>query len=134
MSMNLIRRIISKPKESLESVIEKVLRRLQQEKEEEKVYCYVFVRKDIPIWAQIVQVGHACLGAGEFFHDKFAQENSTLIVLSVENQNELDFAQRVAAEQGIRSFLFYEQNQESLGENNVPSFTALCTEPLWGEG
>lgn len=113
--------------------VDRILRQHKQEEINEKVYCYVFVRKDIPIWAQIVQVGHACIGAGEMFHGGFPRENVTLILLAVEDRNELDYAHRTAGCNGIRSFMFFETNQESLGGKICPDFTAMCTEPLDGE-
>ena len=113
--------------------VHEAFKALIRDQEEEKSYVYVFVRKDIPIWAQIVQVGHVCLEAGRFFHDEFPFRAVNLILLKVESQTDLSYAEKVAANAGARTVKFFEGEEESLGNTSIPSFTALCTEPLDGE-
>jgi len=97
---------------------------------------YVFVRKDIPIFAQAVQVGHACLEAGRLFHDDFSRHTSHLVLLRVKDEWELEKVMKVCSAEDARYHCFFEPDRDSLGGED-PSFTALCTEPLlkkdWAE-
>lgn len=116
----------------IEKVVRKVIEEFFEKRDKEKYYIYVFVRKDIPIWAQVVQVGHACFEAGRIFHDDVI-EIPNLVLLKVEDEHHLRYAETLAAQIGVRSFSFYEPEESSLGPDNRPSFTALCTEPILGE-
>lgn len=49
-------------------------------------YVYCFVRTDIPIADQIVQVGHACIEAGKRFQHP---DNTHLVLLNMPNQDKL---------------------------------------------
>lgn len=72
---------------------------------------------------QIVQVGHACLEAGNRF--KQPDEPSHLVLLRVPSEQKLYDAGAQIELAGIRYQTFYEPDN-SLGH------TALCTEPISG--
>ena len=105
----------------------------ERDKDDDKWTVYVFVRKDIPIWAQVVQVGHVCFEAGRLFHDDIFK-TPTLILLKVKDEHDLRWVQSTCGFQEVRTCIFYEPEEKSLGDENVPSFTALCTEPVLGDG
>ena len=82
------------------------------------------VRTDIPIANQIVQVGHACLEAGNKF--KQPQRPCHLVLLAVSSEQKLcDTAAHIALA-GIQYKIFYEPD-DNMG------YTALCTEPILGD-
>jgi len=83
-------------------------------------YSYVFVRKDISVPDQMVQVGHVCMEAGK----KFRQPKGThLILLEVEDSVGLGIVVMLCGMMRIRYFLFYEPDEDM-------KYTALCTEPV----
>jgi hypothetical protein len=80
------------------------------------------VRKDIPLAAQIVQTGHACLEAGEKFsqpHDK----PGFLIVLAVPSEESLIDAVEQINQRGIQTVVFFEPD-------NQLGYSAACTQPV----
>ena len=81
----------------------------------------MLVRTDIPLADQIVQVGHACLQAG----DRFVQpkEPCHLVLLAVPSEAGLCAAVARAKAAGVRCEAFYEPDDEM-------GYTAACTEPL----
>ena len=85
----------------------------------------MLVRRDLPLAAQIVQVGHACLEAGR----RFVQATAApchLVVLEVPHRAALlDAADRLDAA-GLPYVLFWEPD-DALG------FTALATRPVTTE-
>ena len=100
------------------------------EKEPDVHVVYVFVRKDIPIFAQAVQVAHACLEAGYRFADRMpTQEPIHLILLKVDDEHGLMWANRRANAAGAQTSLFFEPDPESLG-GKKGSYTSFATEPL----
>jgi hypothetical protein len=86
-------------------------------------YAYVFVRTDIPIASQLVQVGHACLEAG----NRFAQPQGPchLVLFGVASEARLLEAAAWLNAAGIRSITFFEPD-------DAPGYTAICTEPVAG--
>jgi hypothetical protein len=91
----------------------------------EILHTYVFVRTDMPVASQAVQVGHACLEAGAQFGRSAADAH--LVLLGVPSEAALRDALARLDVEGISYALFFEPD-EGLG------FTAACTEPLAGEG
>ena len=85
----------------------------------------MFVRKDIPMAAQVVQTGHACLEAGSRFPQP-GKDTSYLVVLAVQNERKLMEAVAEAKYHGVRSVVFFEPD-------NKLGHTASCTEPVQGE-
>jgi hypothetical protein len=80
------------------------------------------VRKDIPLSAQVVQVGHACLEAGR----KFPQPSdgpSILVVLAVSSEDALVRAVERVNRRGVQTVVFCESD-------NSFGYTAACTEPV----
>ena len=88
----------------------------------ETPYTYTFIRKDIPLVQQSVQIGHAALEAG--FKFEKPKETSYLIVLEVEDQTELRNAAHVLCERDIDFHMFYEPD-------NQMGFSAICTRPIY---
>ena len=83
-------------------------------------YIYTFVRQDLSPEQRIVQIGHACYEAGKKFQDDLGVSN--LVLLSVENEDELtDIAFKLDM-RGIGYYMFY--------ENDINSYTAICTVPV----
>ena len=81
------------------------------------MYNYVFIRKDIPIADQIVQVGHVCLEAGS----KFGPANSpSLVLLEVRDSQHLQEVKEYLDSKLIDFVVFYEPD-DNMGE------TAICT-------
>lgn len=81
------------------------------------------VRADIPIAAQIVQVGHACLEARKCFSQ--SETPCNLVVLSVPSERHLHAAVAWIESAGVRSAVFYEPD-------NDMGYTAACTEHISG--
>jgi hypothetical protein len=90
--------------------------------ERTSLYTYVFVRQDIPLAAQIVQVGHACLSGGSLFRPP-PDDPPALVVLSVPSEGGLLRAVERLEWHGIRSAVFHEIDEP-------PGATAACTEPV----
>ena len=84
-------------------------------------YVYAFVRKDISIVHQMVQIGHACYEAGMLY----GQNDTNLILLELENEAEIREWANVLNYNEIKHVLFYEPD-EPIGYN------AICTEPISG--
>lgn len=90
----------------------------------EAAYTYVFVRTDIPVADQLVQVGHACLEAGSRFNQPGVFSN--LVLFGVSSQARLRDAAAWVEAVGIRCFAFFEPD-DAMG------YTAVCTEPVVGD-
>jgi hypothetical protein len=87
-------------------------------------YVYVFVRTDIPLADQSVQVAHVCLEAGNRFSQP--ENPSHLVLLAVSSQARLlDTASKIDLT-GHPYVIFFEPDHD-LG------FTAICTGPLAGK-
>jgi hypothetical protein len=87
------------------------------------LHTYVFVRADLPLADQVVQVGHACLEAGRRF-----EQPPTLghvVVLSVPSQRELLSATARVRMAGIRCLVFSDPDLSILRQE-----TAACSEPV----
>lgn len=82
---------------------------------------YVFVRTDLPLADQLVQVGHACHEAGSRFER--TAEPCHLVALAVRDADAL--LQAVEAT-GVRFAVFWEPD-DAMG------YTAACSEPLYGD-
>jgi hypothetical protein len=82
------------------------------------LYNYVFVRKDIPIADQLVQVGHACLKAGYTFPCPTGEP--FMVLLGLKDSQELEDTKEYLKAYEIEFVTFYEPD-ENMGE------TAICT-------
>ena len=89
----------------------------------ENEYIYVFVRKDIPIADQIVQVGHVCYESGLRFN---AKENTFMVLCQVNSEEELCTTMYRLIEMGVEMHQFIEPDND-LG------LTALCSQPVSGK-
>jgi peptidyl-tRNA hydrolase len=86
----------------------------------------VFIRKDLPIEQIIVQTAHAALESGiHLKHDK-ENEPSSLIVLQVKNQKELEKAYEKLKDSGIELIKFFEPDWDY-------GFTSFASEPVTQE-
>ena len=71
----------------------------------------------------MVQSNHAALEAGIFLGDKSQDEPSSLIVISVKNQYQLERVLKDLTDKGIKHIPFYEPDWDY-------GLTAIGTEPL----
>lgn len=85
-------------------------------------YCYVFIRTDIPVSDQIVQVGHVCLDAGKKFNPP---EHTHMVVCKVSNFMELEKVHHLCQQNNIATEKFYEPD-DGMGH------TGICTQPIYG--
>jgi hypothetical protein len=83
-------------------------------------YTYCFIRKDIPIHAQIIQTAHACLQS-----EKPKTVNS-IILFEVKNEEHLIKTNEYLKGRGIKTYIFFEPDYDT-------GYTAIATEPLHGE-
>jgi len=88
-----------------------------------KPYTYTFIRKDISLEQQLVQLAHATLEAGFRFEKPI--ETSFLILLEVQDQDELIVASKILEDSDIDFHMFYEPD-------NDMKFSAICTRPVYG--
>lgn len=87
-------------------------------------YTYVFVRRDIPLHAQLVQSAHAALELGlQLSPDKKPDKTSFLILLNADNQSHLNEIARYLDDHDIEFHKFFEPDYDM-------GYTAICTEPL----
>jgi len=82
----------------------------------------VFIRKDLPIVQQLVQVGHVCYEAGNKFN---ASDNTHLVLFQINSEKELLNIEEKLLLKGILTHKFFEPD-------NDYGFTSLCTEPISG--
>lgn len=82
----------------------------------------MFIRTDIPIADQMVQVGHVCYEAGLKFN---ANPHTYLVLCSVHNEKELLAVEESLGCHNIESHKFYEPDDDM-------GYTALCSEPING--
>lgn len=74
----------------------------------EKYTLYIFVRKDISLAQQMVQLGHAAAEAGKHFYDDAEHGIASLVALAVEDKAGLHRAERILNARGLRTVLFHE--------------------------
>lgn len=90
-------------------------------------YTYVFVRKDIPIHAQLVQPAHACLELGfRLEEEKKPKETSYLILLQTDSEKSLLRIAEYLEKKGIKFHMLYEPDYNM-------GYTSLCCEPVYDE-
>lgn len=82
----------------------------------------MFIRTDIPIPNQIVQVGHVCYEAGLKFN---AKDNTYLVLFQSESEDELKEIESWLNFNEIDTHVFFEP------DNNM-GYSALCTQPVSG--
>jgi hypothetical protein len=86
-------------------------------------YCYIIVRKDIPLCDQMVQSNHASLEAGRNFSHP---PGTHICLLQIKNEKQLLNLDDKLARKGINKTIFYEPDWK------FPGFTAIATEALYG--
>lgn len=82
---------------------------------------YVFVRTDMPLANQLVQVGHTCLEAGARFEQ--LGKPCSIVLLAITCEVHLMRAVETIEQQSVRMFTFHEPDFP-------PGCTAACTEPV----
>jgi hypothetical protein len=80
-------------------------------------YTYCFVRKDIPIAAQIVQTAHACL------QKEMPKDINSIVLFEVKNEDHLIKVHEYLMDRGIDSYMFFEPDYDM-------GYTAIATEPI----
>ncbi len=87
-----------------------------------KSYCYSFIRTDIPLADQGVQLAHATLEAGKYFSHP---DGVHLVVLAVKNKKKLlKVAEKLT---GKVQFRMFHESDDDMHE------TAIATEAVYGE-
>jgi hypothetical protein len=88
-------------------------------------YIYCFIRKDLPVVHQLIQVGHACHEAGKWFEEPNPKmeldEPANMVLFEVENEEELIKASNWLYFWEIEYIEFKESDM-----NN--EFTSICTQ------
>lgn len=84
------------------------------------MYIYVFVRTDIPVADQMVQVGHVCYEAGLKFQ---AQDDTYLVLCQVASQEDLLEVEMRLNDSGVETHKFFEPDDDM-------EYTTLCTQPI----
>ena len=79
---------------------------LENAVETDKAYVYVFIRTDISLAQQAVQVAHAAWHAGTAFGNN--EEIPSVVLLSVANREELEDAAARLQRYGIDHYMFFE--------------------------
>lgn len=83
-------------------------------------YTYCFIRKDIPIHAQIIQTAHACL------QSEAPKEVNSIVLFEVKNEDHLIKVNEYLKNRGIKTYMFFEPDFDM-------GYTSIATEPLSGE-
>lgn len=78
-------------------------------------YFYVIVRRDLPPVQIAVQAAHAAREAGRAFQD--SDETTCLVMLTVDNEEELQQAAARIGDRGIDHKLFYEPDFGPMGHS-----------------
>jgi hypothetical protein len=82
-------------------------------------YIYCFIRKDLPIVHQIIQLAHAAHLAGN--GEDALEEAPNLVLFEVNSENEL----KEAAEHLLKNKISYQMFKE---DEPVLEYTAICTQ------
>lgn len=85
-------------------------------------YIYTFIRRDISPEQRIVQLGHATWEAGLRFEKP--SEIASLILLSAENEMDLNAISQKLEERDIDHYKFFEPD-------NGMGYSAICTKPIY---
>lgn len=88
-------------------------------------YCYVLIRKDIPLEHQITQACHAALEAG-FDTQRPGCNTTKLITLSIDSEEHLHEVSRKLELHNVGHHMFFEPD-DNMG------FSALATHPITGK-
>ena len=88
----------------------------------------MFVRKDIPLADQIVQVGHSCMEAGTTFQPP---PHTNMVLLAVEDETAL--LKALESISPVRYEVFFEPDPIDDSSKGSMGYTAACTEPISGD-
>ena len=87
-------------------------------------YIYSFVRTDLPVEHQLVQLAHAAYEAGKKFQDRLGISN--LVLLAARDESEIQEISDYLYLEDINHVTFFEPDYNH-------GLTALCTEPIVDE-
>lgn len=88
----------------------------------EPTFIYSWIRLDLPIYAQIIQHGHAMERASNL--SKYLEECPNTCLFEVDDERELMAVTRYLKKHGIEHHCFYEPDREE--------YTAISTRPVKG--
>jgi hypothetical protein len=83
-------------------------------------YTYCFIRKDIPIHAQIIQTAHACL------QSEAPKDINSIVLFEAKNEEHLIKTNEYLKSRGVKTYMFFEPDDDM-------GYTSLATEPLHGD-
>lgn len=89
------------------------------------VFIYSWIRLDLPVYAQIIQHGHAMERASNLA--EYRSECPNTCLFEVDDERELIAVQRYLNKHGIEHHCFHERDMGSCGE-----YTAISTRPVQG--
>jgi hypothetical protein len=87
-------------------------------------YCYILVRRDLPLPVQTVQAAHAAQEVG--YNCPRPPSPTNFVVLGVSGEAELKFYSELLKEKELDHILFFEPDYNT-------GNTALCTYPIKGK-
>lgn len=97
----------------------------------DKARIYVFVRTDLTLPQQAVQLGHAAAEAGSLFYRPEEHGVASLILLQLSDLAALHKAQAALAKQGIVFTTFNEPDQDTTRAEGTPvGLSAIGTRPM----
>lgn len=91
------------------------------------MYCYVFVRTDIPLADQMVQIGHVCHRAGVEYGEDVAL--ASIVLVGVRNLDALCDAM-AHLDRNMIAMVFVKESDPVEPGGEPMGITAACTEPL----
>ena len=86
-------------------------------------YIYVFVRQDLSLPQQLVQVGHACQESGAAYG---CPEECRLVLIGVADEDALLLINSYLKMENIENVMFYEPDYDM-------GYTCVCTRPVEGD-
>lgn len=86
-------------------------------------YIYAFIRKDLAIEHQLVQLAHAAYEAGKKFQDQAGISN--LVLFAAQDETEIEDIKDYLSFEGIDYVSFYEPDYNR-------GYTSICTAPISG--
>lgn len=84
-------------------------------------YIYCFIRKDLPVVHQLIQIGHACFGQGNDHNE--LSEPPSLVLFEVVDEKELIEVSKYLNNHKIHNTMFVENDMND-------EWTAICSEVI----
>lgn len=86
-------------------------------------YIYAFIRQDLPVEHQLVQLAHASYEAGKKFNDSVGISN--LVLFSAKDEQDIKEIMDYLSFEGVEFVSFYEPDYNR-------GYTSICTAPVSG--